>query len=147
MLKLSVVYIFSLRRTSFLKCESVKRINYSNMSVSQAPPRTFVQIQKQMSMPMDRLRKNLQLAWPFNWKVLRYLWRGKNFPKDLIKVKRYTRVLFEIWLPIIIYDQNSKSFVGKILSDSYLKTDNCLMNDLNEPSISLLQSPPLNYTK
>lgn len=72
---------------------------------------------------------------------------GKELPERFDKGQRYTRVLFEIWLPIIIYDQNSKSFVGKILSDSYLKTDYCLMNDLNEPSISLLQSPPLNYTK
>lgn len=78
---ISVVEVFSSRRRIFLKCETVKKIDYSNMSVSQSPTRTFVQIQKQMSMSMDRLCKT------FYRKVLDIYGRGKNSPEDLIKVK------------------------------------------------------------
>lgn len=66
------------------------------MSVSQSPTGTFVQIQRQMSISMDRLCKNLQLAWPFTEKFLDVYGGEKNSPKDFINVKVCTWVLFEI---------------------------------------------------
>lgn len=72
-------------RPSPLKCEAVGRIDYANTLGSQSPAWTFVQIQKQMSMPMNRLRENLQFTWPFYWKILRHLWWRKEFPKRFDK--------------------------------------------------------------
>jgi hypothetical protein len=89
---MSVLFL-SRRGRIFLK--PVKKINYSNVSVNQSPARTFVQIQKQMSMPMDQLCKNLQFTWPFTEKFLDIYGRGKNSPKRSDKGQRIN--LNAIW--------------------------------------------------